>query len=99
MIACIYSRRGMGIPILAGRAIDARDSQSAPQVAVINQALARKVFGNENPIGKSFNEGKGQVVGVCGDSKYDKIREAVPPTFYRAGAQSDAFLTVRPFSH
>jgi predicted permease len=84
--------RTMGIPMLRGRAIDARDSQFAPQVAVINQTLARKVFGNENPIGQSFNEGKGQVVGVCGDSKYDKMREAIPPTFYRAGAQTDAFF-------
>jgi hypothetical protein len=44
----------MALPIVLGRGFTARDTAVAPAVAVVNQALARKYFGGENPIGKSF---------------------------------------------
>jgi len=86
----------MGIPILAGRAIDARDSRSGAKVAVINQALARRFFPNQKAIGTTFTDagkhGTMLIVGICGDSKYVRMREDAPPTFYRAGSQTDAFF-------
>ena len=42
----------MGIPLVAGRGFTERDHEKAPEVAVINEAAARKFFPNENPIGR-----------------------------------------------
>src|SRR5215813_2224045 len=59
---------------------------SAPISAVINQAMARYFFGNENPIGKRFNwEGNTrpiEIIGVVRDAKYTNLREKPPRTFY-----------------
>lgn len=54
----------MGIPLLAGRDVDTGDSAAAPQVVVVNQALARHWFAGASPLG-------GQVrLGVIGDQVY-----------------------------
>jgi hypothetical protein len=39
----------LGIPMVAGRAFTAQDTQTSPKVAVINQSLARSRFPNQNP--------------------------------------------------
>ena len=84
--------RTMGIQLLAGRSIEARDSSSAPAVAVVNQALAKGFFGKENPIGRTFDSDKRmEIVGICADAKFAGMREAAPPTFYRAASQTDTF--------
>ena len=44
--------RAAGIPIVAGRAFEATDRRGAPRVVIINQTLANRLFGGENPIGK-----------------------------------------------
>ncbi len=41
----------LGIPLVAGREFNAGDSTGAPKVAVINEAMAKKYFGQRNPIG------------------------------------------------
>ncbi|MGH9482736.1 MAG: ABC transporter permease, partial [Terriglobales bacterium] len=48
----------MGIPLLEGRVIDARDRMGAQPVAVIDEVLARHAFGNRNPIGQRINIGQ-----------------------------------------
>lgn len=72
----------MGIPLLAGRAFNNGDQTGAPQVAIINESLARQVFPNKNPLGQkltSASDASGPlVVGVVRDSaqrSYDS-----PPT-------------------
>jgi predicted permease len=62
-----------GIPILRGRAIDERDVPGAPAVAVVNQALAEKLWPGEDPVGRvipGWSEGTLTVVGVARDSSY-----------------------------
>ncbi len=44
--------RTMGVPLVRGRDFSEVDDLSAPQVAIINQAMARRYFANENPIGQ-----------------------------------------------
>ena len=46
--------RAMGIPLRQGREFDAHDNQQSSPVAIINDALARRHWPSENPIGKRF---------------------------------------------
>ncbi len=76
------------IPILAGRGFGPQDTASSPKVAVINEALAKKRFPGQNPIGKSFHanrDGKGdpiQIVGICADTYYYSLRDKPPAQFF-----------------
>jgi predicted permease len=77
----------MELPVPLGRGLSSRDEANAPRVAVINQALARRFFPGENPVGKRLNFGSGQadeaeIVGVAQDAKYTSLRAEVPPTIY-----------------
>jgi predicted permease len=79
----------MGIPLNAGRALAAGDTHGRPRVAVINDTMARVVFGERNPVGRHFHFVNGrdrdvpiQVVGVARDSKYASLSQPVPPTFF-----------------
>ena len=77
----------MQIPLLAGRAFTPLDDGRAPKVAVINQAMARKFFGEENPVGRrfGFEQEKGgeiEVVGVVRDAKYEGSRDEPPSVAY-----------------
>jgi predicted permease len=78
----------MGIPLLYGRVFNVRDTATSPTVAVINQALARKYFLNQNPIGATFEadaddaNGPIQIVGVAADTRYADLRDETPPLFY-----------------
>jgi predicted permease len=72
----------MQIPILYGRGFNSEDTETAPKVAVVNQALAHEFFPNQNPIGKTFNKEHIEIVGVCADAQYDSLRQAPPSTYY-----------------
>ena len=78
----------MEIPLLLGRSFNARDDERAPKVAVINQALARKYFSDDNPLGRRFSFGseaseeKIEIVGVVRDAKYTSLRQQIQPTLY-----------------
>lgn len=89
----------MGIPIVRGRALTDRDDRSAPQVAIINEAAARKYFPGEDPLGKRFGSQPDrtsdvEVVGVVKDSKYASLREPAPPTMYVTYLQAPRALAV-----
>ncbi len=97
----------MNIPVVQGRAFNDHDTETAPLVMMINQALARRDFPNENPIGKRINLGntdaKGQpvwweIVGVVGDIRNLELREAGAPEFYLSALQDsfpNMYLVVR----
>jgi predicted permease len=77
------------IPLLAGRSFTPADTETSPRVAVVNQALARAYFANQNPIGKTFatsdmkqNKLVYRIVGVSADTRYASLREPPPPVFY-----------------
>jgi predicted permease len=73
----------MGIPILAGRGFTTQDMNTPQQVAVVNQALIRRFFPNENPIGKRFtmddsvpeNRKWIEIVGVIADTRYSNLKD------------------------
>lgn len=61
----------LGIPMLAGRDFDERDSALVPHVVIVNETFARRHFPGENPIGRSLVTGMAQlpsqIVGVVAD--------------------------------
>ncbi len=72
--------RVMGTPMIRGRMINEDDSAAAPTVVVINEALAKNYFANEDPIGKELDLGEGtgmhrlvKIVGVIGDQVDDSV--------------------------
>src|SRR5947207_14347238 len=73
-------------PVLAGRELDARDSERAPKVAVINEAMARRYFANRSPIGERFGYARPNVaiVGVVRDARVTNVRDAAVPMAYYA---------------
>jgi predicted permease len=87
----------IGNPILRGRGISGHDTVSAPHVAVINEAFARRFFGNEDPIGKHFGqhgigtEREYQIVGIAKDARYltSRLDKPIGPFFFLPEAQHD----------
>jgi putative ABC transport system permease protein len=47
------------IPVLRGREFNEQDTQSSTPVALVNEALAKKFFANQNPVGQQIVIGKG----------------------------------------
>src|SRR6266571_3641727 len=82
-----------GIPILAGRDFDQHDVADHQNVVLISQAGARKVFGKENPIGKTLLvtalSVPVEIVGVVGDVRTRKVAEPDDMEFYRPWAQEN----------
>lgn len=80
--------RTMGIPVRRGRVIDERDRPDAPEVVVINAALARRHWPAEDPIGQriSFQGPEGpqwwEVVGVVGDTRHFGADRPGVPALY-----------------
>ena len=78
----------LGVPLVSGRFIDARDTRDAPPVAVINEAMVRLHWPDEDPIGKRFSFGLGDidtlftVVGVAGDMRQDGLDAPAYPEVY-----------------
>jgi putative ABC transport system permease protein len=79
------------IPILAGRDFNEHDTADSQSVVLISQAGAKKIFGDENPIGKSLlvggNSVPSEIVGVVGDVRSRKVAEADEVEIYRPWAQ------------
>ncbi|HEV8702067.1 MAG TPA: ABC transporter permease [Candidatus Polarisedimenticolia bacterium] len=79
-------------PLLKGRAFLEEDRASSPAVAIVNEALARRFFPGQDPIGRriDFNwETKGwqEIVGVVGNVKQYGLQEDALPAIYVPHAQ------------
>jgi putative ABC transport system permease protein len=69
--------RTLGIPILRGRGIDASDVHGARGVAVVNETLAARLWGDGDPVGRLVRLGAAtfEVVGLARNAKYDEATE------------------------
>ena len=92
----------IGIPILKGRGLTERDNQNAPQTIMINKALADRVFGDEDPLGKRLLvlDGKPhEIVGIAGDARQWGLDRPADPEIYFPFSQisftSESTLVVR----
>jgi predicted permease len=101
----------MGMRLINGRDFDSGDKLGAPETAIINEALARQWFPNQDPVGqrityRSLNsqdkdaKNTAEIVGVVKDCKYGVINEQLLPFLYLPFAQlyipgSDMTLVIR----
>jgi putative ABC transport system permease protein len=77
--------RTLGIPLLTGRDFTDDDNLSAPVVVVINQAMARAFWPNQNPVGQRITTDQNSwytVSGVAGDVRQMGLRSAKQPEVY-----------------
>lgn len=75
----------LAIPLIEGRAFDARDRAGAPRVAIISQSAAARFWPHDDPIGKrvwfgggsSFDrpDSSAEIIGVVGDVAYQPLDE------------------------
>lgn len=79
----------MGIPVVRGRAFDARDDANALGVAIIDERLARQFYPNADPIGKRLKWGAPQstdpwktIVGVVRTVPQRGLDAKSPPELY-----------------
>ena len=80
----------MRTPLLAGRNFNDRDTKGSPQVAIVNETLARKFFPKADAVGKYFrvepeprqNAPLIQIVGITKDAKYQSLREDTSATAF-----------------
>jgi putative ABC transport system permease protein len=91
--------RTWGISILAGRDFNEHDVDGGQNVILISQGGAKKIFGNESPIGKTLLTGSdsipAEIVGVVSDVRSRKIIEPDDVELYRPWAQQNfSFLSV-----
>jgi putative ABC transport system permease protein len=79
----------IGVPLLQGRTFSARDDASHPLIAIVNQALVRRSFGPQNPIGQKILCGFDKITmqwmtiaGVVADARLDDPKQAPMPELY-----------------
>jgi len=73
----------MGIALRQGRLFDQHDDLDAKRVALVNEAMVRKHFAHENPLGKRLMMGKPvEIVGVVADAKLYGLDAPVEPAIY-----------------
>ena len=78
----------MGIPLGRGRVFTGDDRAGAPPVVVINEAFAKKFFGDEDPIGQQLRLGpaspvrQATIIGIVGDLRHRRLDVAPTPEVY-----------------
>jgi len=91
------------IPIVAGRAFTERDNAAGPPVVLINQAMAKRFWKNQNPIGQRLIIGSGmgpnfaqaprQIIGIVGDARDGGLNsDPGPATFVPLSQVRDSYM-------
>jgi predicted permease len=94
--------RTLRVPLLAGREFNERDAADQPLVIILSNATAKKLFPNENPLGRQIlfgaDNGNGlpaEVVGIVGDVRSRELAKPNDIEFYRPWPQrSFSFFNV-----
>jgi predicted permease len=87
--------RAMGIPLIAGREFTRADVLSAPKVAIVNEAFAKKFNLGRDAVGKRMSSGGAdkldtEIVGLVQNAKYSEVKGTIPPLFFRPYRQDDS---------
>jgi putative ABC transport system permease protein len=90
----------MGIPLLEGRLLNEFDSADSKRVMVINQAAARRFWGEQSAVGHFVvvggrEETRWEIVGVVGNTRHWGLgREANPEMYIPIAKQPTPFMTL-----
>ena len=97
--------RAIGLPLLRGRSFNDSEREQGRPTIIVNDALARRYFPGEDPVGKRLKFTKPEedgawqtIVGVVGDEKQDSLGAEVRPEIYQShlqSAQNEMTLVVR----
>jgi putative ABC transport system permease protein len=78
--------RTLGMPLLAGRTFTERDHADAPPVAIVNEAMVRRHWPGEDPVGRRITFGGDndfmEIVGVVGDVRHFAFDRVPQPEVY-----------------
>jgi putative ABC transport system permease protein len=97
--------RTIGTPFLAGRDFNEHDNLQSPNVAIVNEEFAKRIFHGQNPVGRSFRLEGGagnpddvyQIVGLVRNTKYFELREDFRPIAFWPTAQDKSPLPKATF--
>ncbi len=80
----------VSLALRRGRAFASSDETSAPPVAMINEAAARRYFPGQEPLGQQINlwGARRTVVGIVADVRMHGLANAAPPALYLPLAQA-----------
>jgi putative ABC transport system permease protein len=86
----------MGLAIRDGRDFRSSDTQDAPRVAIVNQTLADRYFGKQNPIGKKLwlngrQRPSTEIIGMVSNGRTDDLTQPTEPEIYLPLWQATAF--------
>lgn len=94
----------MGTPVVRGRLFAAEDGPTAASAAVVNQTLARRIFGDSDPVGQQVRTGPSRsgawitIVGVVGDVRHAGLdAEPLPELYlnYASNPPNSPFIAIR----
>jgi putative ABC transport system permease protein len=91
----------MGIPLLRGRNFSETEQTQPKRVILINEALARKYFPNQDPLGQRLDvvmfddPTPTEIIGIVGNVRYDTLIDEAPPAVYFSHSDlTYSFMTV-----
>lgn len=85
----------LGIPLMAGREFSRADAASAPKVAIVNQAFAKKFNLGDKVVGTRMSDDRDgtnldiEIVGLVQDAKYSEVKRTIPPQYFRPYPQHE----------
>src|SRR5437016_5086114 len=88
------------IPLLRGRDFTLQDTRDKPQIAIINETMARLFWPKQDPVGKRFSQEKDKpkwitVVGVVGDVReYGLDQPTAPEAYFPQSQDSRPYMTL-----
>ncbi|HEY9225950.1 MAG TPA: ABC transporter permease [Gemmatimonadaceae bacterium] len=80
----------LAVPVLRGRAFTAADAADAPKVAIVSRGLAKRLYGDVDPVGRRISNGGDQwkeIVGVVDDMRASGLKQDAPPEMYVPSTQ------------
>jgi putative ABC transport system permease protein len=94
-LICPHYFQTLRIPLLAGRDFTLADAVGAPEVVIVNEALVRRYFPDQDPVGRRLKLGGPRstapwftVVGVVGDVRHFSLDDRPRPEIFRPYSQA-----------
>ena len=91
--------RTLGVAMVSGREFTAQDRLGAPEVAIVNEAFAKKFKLGRDAVGKRMDLSgaktlKMEIVGLVKDAKYSEVKSEIPPVYFTPWAQDSTAGTL-----